>query len=95
MDYYDQMKSLGMQRAADISMKAMCEQMQFDENDINEIIMEQRNMIKDMEHKILDLEEENRLLNIAVSQLKGECKRITKRFFCSLNFFLVCFRSPA
>lgn len=71
IDYYDQMKSLGMQRAADISMKAMCEQMQFDENDINEIIMEQRNMIKDMEHKILDLEEENRLLNVTVSQLKG------------------------
>lgn len=67
IDYYDQKKAYGMKRAADISMKAMFEQMQFDENDINDIIAGQRNMIKDMEEKILDLEEENRKLHIKLT----------------------------
>lgn len=63
VNFYDQKKSHGMQRAADISMRAMAEQIQFDENDVNHIITEQRRMIADMEHKILDLEEENRMLH--------------------------------
>lgn len=70
VDYYDQKKAYGMQRAADISMKAMAEQIQFDENDINEIIIEQRKMIKEMEDKILDLEEENRKLYVEIENYK-------------------------
>lgn len=70
VDYYDQKKAYGMQRAANISMKAMAEQIQFDENDINEIIIEQRKMIKDMENKILDLEEKNRQLNVDMEKYK-------------------------
>ena len=70
IDYYDQKKAYGMQRAANISMKAMEEQIQFDENDINEIIIEQRKMIKEMENKILDLEEENRQLYVEVEKYK-------------------------
>lgn len=63
INFYDQKKAYGMQRAAEISMRAMAEQIQFDENDVNHIITEQRRMIADMEHKILDLEEENRILH--------------------------------
>lgn len=63
VNFYDQKKAYGMQRAADISMKAMAEQIQFDENDVNNIITEQRRMIADMESKLLDLEEENRILH--------------------------------
>lgn len=70
VDYYDQKKAYGMQVTADISMRAMNEQLQFDENDINEIIIEQRKMIKDMEQKILDLEEENRQLNVRINNYK-------------------------
>lgn len=68
INYYDQKKAYGMQRAANISMKAMTEQMDFDENDINDIIGMQRDMIKDMEEKILDIEEENRQLHIKLAQ---------------------------
>lgn len=71
VDFYDQKKAYGMQRAADISMKAMAEQIKFDENDVNEIIIEQRNMIRDMENRILDLEEENRQLYVKIEELKA------------------------
>lgn len=72
VDYYDQKKAYGMQVTADISMKAMAEQIQFDENDINEIIIEQRKMIKEMENKILDLEEENRKLYLEIEKYKKD-----------------------
>lgn len=74
VDYYDQKKAYGMQITADISMKAMNEQIQFDENDINEIVMEQRKMIKDMEDKILDIEEENRQLHVEINKYKTNKK---------------------
>jgi hypothetical protein len=60
VDYYDQLKAYGMQRAANISLKAIAEQIKFDENDMNDIIAMQRDLIKSQENKILDLEEENR-----------------------------------
>lgn len=72
VDYYDQKKAYGMQRAADVSMRALAEQIQFDENDINDIIIEQRKMIKEMEDKILDLEEENRLLLVKVAKYRND-----------------------
>ncbi len=72
VDFYDQKKAYGMQRAADISMRAMAEQIQFDENDINEIIIEQRKMIKEMEDKILDLEEKNRQLHVKLDEYQKE-----------------------
>lgn len=61
VDYYDQMKAYGMQRAANISMKAIAEQIKFDENDMNDIIAMQRDMIKSLEKKVMELEEENRI----------------------------------
>lgn len=72
VDYYDQKKAYGMQRAADISMKAMAEQIQFDENDVSEIIIEQRNLIRDMENRILNLEEENRKLYVEIEKYRKE-----------------------
>lgn len=72
VDFYDQKKAYGMQMAADISMKAIAEQIQFDENDINEIIIEQRTMIKNMESKIADLEEKNRVL---MTEAKNKTKK--------------------
>ena len=70
VDFYDQKKAYGMKRTADISIQAIQDQLQFDENDIGYMITEQRNMIGEMEEKILDLEEENRVLNIKVEKLK-------------------------
>lgn len=70
VDFYDQKKAYGMQRVADISMKAIENQLQFDENDIGYMIAEQRNIIKEMEEKILDLEEENRRLHKKLQDYK-------------------------
>ena len=70
VDFYDQKKAYGMKRTAEISIQAIQDQLQFDENDIGYMITEQRNMIGEMEEKILDLEEENRVLSIKVEKLK-------------------------
>lgn len=70
IDFYDQKKAYGMQKTAEISIKAIDEQLQFDENDIGYMISEQRSMIKNMENKILDLEEENRKLHVEIESHK-------------------------
>ncbi len=67
IDYYDQMKCYGMQRAEDISLKAIREQFTWDEDDSNEVIVIQRELIESLNKKMLDKEEEIRKLNIKVS----------------------------
>ena len=68
-DYYDQLKSYGMKRTADISNKSILEQLQFDENDYTNMIKAQREMIESLENKLLDLEEENRQLYVKLNKL--------------------------
>ena len=70
VDFYDQKKAYGMKHTAEISIQAIQEQLQFDENDIGYMITEQRNMIKEMEDKILDIEDENRKLHIKLENKK-------------------------
>lgn len=62
-DYYDVLKAKGMQIASDISMKSIFGQLQFDENDYTEIVKEQRIMIENLNKKIDEVLEENRLLH--------------------------------
>lgn len=71
-DYYDQKKAYGMKVAADISFKAITDQLQFDENDIKEILDSQRELIREQEDKLLDVEEENRKLHAELELLKNE-----------------------
>ena len=61
-DYYNQKKAVGYKHASNISNKAILEQLQFDENDIEMILKEQRTLIKELQEKVADLEEENRIL---------------------------------
>lgn len=68
VDYYDQMMSFGMKRAADISMKAMYEQMNFDEDDIRDMLAGQREKIQSLSDKVLHLEEEKRSLNAKIQK---------------------------
>lgn len=63
IDYYGQKKSYGMEVSAQISMKAMKEQFTFDENDFYEIIETQRDLVKSLQSKIDDLQEDNRVLH--------------------------------
>lgn len=62
VDYYDQKKAYGMKVTADVSFKAIADQLQFDENDVKEMLDMQRELIREQEEKLLDLEEENRKL---------------------------------
>jgi hypothetical protein len=59
-DYYDQNKAYGMKLVADISNKSILEQLQFDENDLNDMLFTQRQLIQELQSKLMDLEEENR-----------------------------------
>lgn len=68
-DYYDQNKAIGMKAVADISNSSMLDQLKFDENDINDMFFTQRQMLKDLQDKVMDLEEENRQLHVKISTM--------------------------
>ncbi|MFC0903854.1 hypothetical protein ACFHWD_04010 [Clostridium sp. MT-14] len=70
-DYYDQNKAYGMKVCADISNKSILEQLQFDENDVNEMFFSQRKRIKELQDKVMDLEEENRQLHVKMQVLRN------------------------
>ena len=63
-DYYDQNKAYGMKLVADISNRSILEQLQLDENDKNDILLTQRQLLGDLQSKVIDLEEENRQLHV-------------------------------
>lgn len=62
----------GMRQVADISNESIKKQLQFDENDYVDMLSQQREMIENMDKKLIDLEEENRLLKIALKTNKNE-----------------------
>lgn len=74
-NYYDQLKSPGTQWAANMSFKAIRENGFFDENDFKDIIENQYKMIQELQGKLDDVEEENRLLLIKNDELKAGGKR--------------------
>ena len=61
-NFYDVLYSPGSYWAAEMSMKAMREHAFFDENDMNDILMEQREKIAELQKRVDDLEEDKRLL---------------------------------
>lgn len=69
-DYYDQQKAHGMKLVVDISHKSILEQLQFDDNDTNDMFFMQREMITNLQNKMIDLEEENRKLHAKISSLR-------------------------
>lgn len=65
----------GIRQVADLSNKSIFNQLQFDENDYTGMIIEQREMIQELDAKVMKLEEENRLLKkeiIKYQKLEGE-----------------------
>lgn len=63
-DYYDQNIAYGMKLVADVSNKSIIEQLQFDENDLNDMLFTQRQLLQELQDKVMDLEEENRKLHV-------------------------------
>ena len=66
VDYYDQLKGIGMKHAADISNSSILEQLRFDENDLDNIVKEQRTLIQSLQNELDDSLEENRKLRIKI-----------------------------
>ena len=69
VDYYNQKVCYGMQRASDISIKSIFEQGLFKDNEFAEMLQTSRALVKDLELKVLDLEEKNRLLHVKISKI--------------------------
>ena len=74
-NYYNQLKGEGTQWAANMSLKAIRENGFFDENDYKDMSEMQYLKIQDLQNKLDDVEEENRLLLIENDKLKAGGKR--------------------
>lgn len=61
-DYYDMKKAYGMQQAEKKSLQNIKEQIMFDEQDLDDIIAYQRELVKELQGKLMDKEEEIRVL---------------------------------
>lgn len=70
-NYYNQLRSEGTQWAANMSLKAIRENGFFDENDFKDIIENQYKMIQELQSRLDDVEEENRLLLIENDNIKA------------------------
>ncbi|MCM3387321.1 hypothetical protein M3649_04130 [Ureibacillus chungkukjangi] len=62
LNLFDIETSRGMRQVADISNESIIKQLQFDENDYTNMIVQQREMIQELDNKVIKLEEENRLI---------------------------------
>lgn len=71
-NFYDMNKSKGMQITADLSVKAIFDQLHFSESDYEDIVKDQRNMIEKMTKQIMELEEEIRIYNVQLDAYKAE-----------------------
>lgn len=64
VNLFDIETAKGMQQVAELSNQAIIKQLMLDENDYTFMINEQRDIIKNQDKKLNELEEENRLLKI-------------------------------
>lgn len=72
IDYYSQKMCYAMERMAGMSTKAIQENLLFDENDIQEMFLIQREKIQNQEKEILNLEEEVRRAHIEIDKVKTQ-----------------------
>lgn len=62
VNLFDVETAQGMKQVADISNESIVKQLQFDENDYTQMLIEQRELIQELDSKVMKLEEENRSL---------------------------------
>lgn len=70
VNFYSQLTSPASRWAADISMQSMMDNINLDENDLNDIIEEQRKLIHQYQAENDDLKEERRLWKIEEAKVK-------------------------
>ncbi len=72
VNLFDIETAKGIQQVSDLSSQAIIKQLMMDENDYTWMISEQREMIQKQEKRLIELEEENRLLKIHFRKNSGE-----------------------
>jgi hypothetical protein len=65
----------GMRQVADISNKSILEQLMLNENDYSEMIKDQKELITIYDKRLIELEEENRLIKIKLKYYEDKEKR--------------------
>lgn len=70
INLFDIETAKGIRQVADLSNQSIVAQLQFDENDYNNMLIEQREIIQELDTKVIKLEEENRLLKKELMKLK-------------------------
>lgn len=70
LNLFDIETAKGIRQVADLSNKSIVAQLQFDENDYTNMLLEQREMIQELDSKVMSLEEENRLLKKELMKYK-------------------------
>ena len=71
-DYYDMQKAYGMKQAADISNKSICDILNFDEKDMDDMFKSQRDLIKDLQEEKSELIEKIRIISTENFELKEQ-----------------------
>lgn len=79
VNFYNQLMSPASRWAANISMQSMLENIQLDENDINDIIEEQRKLLKEYQDKNDELLEERRLWKVKEYEIDETIKNLQKK----------------
>jgi hypothetical protein len=62
----------GMRQVADISNKSILEQLMLNENDYSEMIKDQKELINNYDKRLIELEEENRLIKIKLKHYEDK-----------------------
>lgn len=73
-DYYDMMTTNSMLECANISNKSILEQINLDDKDIDDIVLEQRSLIQELQTLELTMKEKIRILTVENIKLKSEIK---------------------
>lgn len=68
VNIYDIETCAGMKQVADISNRSIIEQLMLNENDYTEMIQDQRDLIKNIQSRLEELEEENRIIKLKIKE---------------------------
>lgn len=72
VNLFDIETSEGIRQVNDISNQSIVNQLKLDENSYTEMLVDQRKMIQDLDSKLMESEEENRILKIKISELEKQ-----------------------
>ena len=76
VNFYNQLQSEASKWATNISMQSMMDNIQLGENDVNEIIEEQRKLLLDYQNENDILKEEKRLLKVGEQKMQERIKQL-------------------